>query len=245
MVFLATPQEDKNISQKEQLFSKLRSVVWIPREDLDRYIDKSDAILIGPGLMRFQKEGEMENNGVLDQAGTETKMLTKYLLQKFPNKKWVIDGGSLQVMEASWIPKGAIVTPNKKEFELLTTSPPAPLLSKERGAEGGVRSVEDFAKKYECVVVSKGSVSYVSDGETTYEVGGGNAGLTKGGTGDVLAGVIVGLAAKNPPLLAAAAGSYLVKKTAEVLSEKVGLNFNADDVSEQVFQTWKSLSSHS
>jgi len=50
-----------------------------------------------------------------------------------------------------------------------------------------------------------------------------------------LAGVIVGLAAKNPPLLAAAAGTYLVKKTAEKLYKKVGYNFNADDLAEEVF----------
>ena len=98
-----------------------------------------------------------------------------------------------------------------------------------------------MSKLYNCIIVYKGPVSYVTDGQTTYEIKGGNAGLTKGGTGDVLAGIIVGLLAKNPPLLAAAAGTYLIKKTAERLFEKVGYGFNADDVSEKVFEVFKSL----
>ncbi len=224
MVFLATPAEDKSIVQKENLFSKIRSVIWVPRHDLDRYIIKSDAVLIGPGLMR----------------GAGTRGLTKELLGKFPDKKWVIDAGSLQEMEAGWIPEKAILTPNSKEFELLFNSPLTPLFDKERGTEG-VSLIEEFAIKHKCVIVAKGAVGYVSDGETTYEIEGGNAGLTKGGTGDVLAGVIVGLLAKNSPLLAAAAGSYLVKKTADILYEEVGFNYNADDVAERVFKVIKSF----
>ncbi len=231
MVFVATPTEDKEIVSKIALFSKLRSVIWIPKEDLDVYIEKSDAILIGPGLMRYHKS--ISDDHVLDGAGTDTKMLTKYLLTKFARKKWVIDGGSLQVLDPKWIPKRAIVTPNKHEYEMLTNTSPLSFPSPNLG--------EGFAEKYECIVVNKGQVTYVTDGETTYEIDGGNAGLTKGGTGDTLAGIITGLFAKNDGLLAAAAGTYILKKTAEVLYEKVGYNFNADDVAENVFEVFEKL----
>lgn len=238
MVFLATPAEDKDITQKEELFSKIRSVIWVPRHDLRRYIAKSDAILVGPGLMRAE----------------EIRLLTNSLLGEFSDKKWVIDAGSLQTMEKSWIPKDSILTPNGKEFELLFNSPLTPLFNRkhqmvfrdsqsspeERGTEG-VSLVEEMAEKYKCVIVAKGLVGYVSDGETTYEIDGGNAGLTHGGTGDVLAGVIVGFLAKNPPLLAAAAGAFLVKKTADLLYEEVGHNYNADDLGERVFKVFRTL----
>lgn len=223
MVFLATPLQDKAIAQNVALFSKLRSVIWIPREDLDLYVKKSDAILIGPGLMRYHKN--ISNDHVLDGAGTDTKMLTKYLLHKFPERKWVIDGGSLQVMEATWIPQGSILTPNSHEFKILFD---------------GMTPIE-AAKKYSCTIVLKGPTTSVTDGQTTYEVDGGNAGLTKGGTGDTLAGIIVGLLAKNEPILAAAAGSLIIKKTAEYLETQVGLNFNADDVAENVFKVYQNL----
>lgn len=228
MVFLATPEEDKTLVNKVKLFSKLKSVIWIPRDDLDDYIKKSDAVLIGPGLMRFHKETAPRPAGkkpIYDQAGTETKMLTKYLLGKFPGKKWVIDGGSLQTMEPSWIPAGSVLTPNSKEFELLF----------------GQMGVEEAARKYHCVIVYKGPRALVTDGQTSFEIDGGNAGLTKGGTGDVLAGIIVGLLAKNTPLISAAAGSFVIKKTAEHLFEQFGYNFNADDVASQVFAQLKSL----
>jgi NAD(P)H-hydrate epimerase len=89
--------------------------------------------------------------------------------------------------------------------------------------------------------VYKAPISYASDGVTTYEIEGGNSGLTKGGTGDVLAGVAVGLLTKNDALLAAAAATLLVKKTGEKLAERVGIHFNADDLAEGVFVTRKEL----
>ncbi len=239
MVFFASP-EPSLAEVVAQIKVGLSSFIWVPWKDLGKYIEKSDAVLIGPGLMRFKKEGSASQKemDLLDGAGRETRKLTRDLLSKFPHKKWVIDGGSLQVMDPAWIPKEAIVTPNRKEWEILNSSVLRDPLSLIKEEEGG-SSIEEFAKRHHCVVVQKGAVGYVSDGETTYEIDGGNAGLTHGGTGDVLAGVIVGLLAKNPPLLAAAAGSLVVKKTAEELAARVGYNFNADDVAEKVFEVMK------
>ncbi len=232
MVFLATPETDREAAEKTVLFSKLRSVIWVPRSDLEAYIQKADAILIGPGMMRFHSEST--NNQIpiskqLDEKGTETRMITQYLLTQFPEKRWVIDGGSLQVIEPKWLPRGAVITPNGKEYEILFD---------ERFT---IDNLQINAKKYSITIGYKSPVSYVSDGLTTYEIPGGNAGLTKGGTGDVLAGVTVGLLAKNDPLFAVSAASLIVKKTAESLYEKVGFHFNADDVAEKVFETWKNL----
>ena len=70
----------------------------------------------------------------------------------------------------------------------------------------------DAAQKYHCVILYKDIVAIATDGETIFEISGGNPGLTKGGTGDTLAGVVVGLASKNSPLLSAAAGAWLLKK---------------------------------
>lgn len=225
MVFLATPESDREAAEKTVLFSKLKSVIWVPRDDLEAYVEKADAVLIGPGMKRFHAETDErpDEKRVFDGAGTQTRMLTQYLLTKFPQKRWVVDGGSLQVIEAKWLPKGAIITPNAKEYELLF------------GSQFSALGAQESAKKYAIVISYKGPVSYVTDGEMTYEIRGGNAGLTKGGTGDVQAGLTVGLAAKNEPILAAATASWVVKKTAEELYERVGFHFNADDVAGSVF----------
>ena len=224
LVFFGSPERNlENIA-------KLNSFIWIPWNEIDVYVKKSEAVLIGPGFMRFRSEEVTDEEKLAcDEECRKTREITQRLLQKFPEKKWVIDGGSLQTMEVEWIPQRAILTPNIKEFELLFN------------AQCSMHNAQENAKKYNCVIVAKGPVTYVTDGEITYEVDGGNAGLTKGGTGDTLAGVITGLFAKNDGLQAAAAGTYLIKKTAEMLYKKVGYNFNADDVAENVFEVFEKL----
>lgn len=236
MVFFGSPERDL------EKVARVNSFIWIPWEDVDEYVKKSEAVLIGPGLMRFRSEGATDEEKLAcDEECRKTKEITQGLLQKFPDKKWVIDGGSLQTMEAEWIPKNAILTPNKSELEILAGTSPLSFPSPNLGEGPEERYIGKFAKKYNCVIVYKGPVAYVTDGETSYEIGGGNAGLTKGGTGDTLAGIITGLFAKNDGLLAAAAGTYILKKTAEILYEKVGYNFNADDVAENVFEVSRQL----
>jgi hydroxyethylthiazole kinase-like uncharacterized protein yjeF len=228
MVFFSSPESALG-EVAAQLKSGLASFIWVPWGEVEEYIRKSDAVLVGPGMMRFEMGKGDKKIEIFDAAGTETRSITKYLLQKYPEKKWVIDAGSLQVIEPEWIPRKAILTPNTKEYELLFNE------------QFTLQNFQSNAKLFHCYIVYKGPTTYVTDGETTYEINGGNAGLTKGGTGDVLAGVTVGLLAKNPPLLAAAAASLLVKKTAESLYEKVGYTFNADDLAEEMGGAGKDL----
>ncbi len=213
MVYFSTPKIDEEVAVAMK--SQLASFIWVGWDEVEKYILKSEAVLIGPGMMRNQKE---EDGLVCDTQGMETRDLTIKLLSKFPQKQWVIDGGSLQVIKASDIPKGAIITPNEKEYKMLFSE----------------SDLVETARKYQIIILHKGALSRVADGMRMITIGGGNAGLIRGGTGDVLAGVIAGLAAKNEPLLAAAAGSYLVKQAAERLGKKYGLMFNADDVADEV-----------
>ncbi|MBU3935186.1 NAD(P)H-hydrate dehydratase [Patescibacteria group bacterium] len=223
MVFFTSPEPSVG-KVVEKMKSQLGSFIWVPWSDKEEYIQKSDAILIGPGLMRYhsEKNHQCKNHRICDQIGEKTKQLTHQLLQKFPQKQWVIDAGSLQVMEAQFIPKNAILTPNKKEFKMLFGRQPT------KGA------ATELAKKYQCIIVLKGVEMIVCSPKKCVVVKGGNAGLTKGGTGDVLAGLATALVAKNPPLLAACAASYIVKKAADELYKKVGFTYNADDLAEKV-----------
>lgn len=215
MVFFATPEKSVGYVA-EQIKSKLFSFVWIPWAEREEYIKKSDAVLIGPGFMRFVKE--KNSHLKCDEACEKTKRITKNLLKKFPDKKWVIDAGSLQVMEPSWIPENAIVTPNKKEYKYLF----------------GSMKITEAAKKYKCVIVDKSRETLVCNGNECVKINGGNPGMTKGGTGDILAGLTVALMAKNDPLLAASAASFIAKSAADDLYKKVGTNYNADDLARKI-----------
>ena len=72
MVFFASPEPSVG-GIAEQLKSKLGSFIWIPWDEVGEYIAKSDAILIGPGLMRYHKKMEngkwkMEKRSILSTA---------------------------------------------------------------------------------------------------------------------------------------------------------------------------------
>jgi len=80
----------------------------------------------------------------------------------------------------------------------------------------------EFARKYDCIVVLKGSNTIVAlpQGKLSFNIKG-NAGMATGGTGDVLAGIIVSLAAQgHPPHLAAEYGVYLHSAAADRAAEK-------------------------
>jgi len=194
----------------EVVKSEFRNGIVVPREDVDVYIEEDDCILIGPGMTR----------------DSETETITNSLLKKYPKKQWVIDAGSLQMMDISRIPKNAILTPHHGEF----------------AHAFGIQGVTDVAKKYHCIVLLKGEkdIACNADGECR-EISGGNPGMTKGGTGDVLAGLIAALACKNDPFLATIAGSFINKKAGDELYTKVGPYFNATDLANQIPLTMKEL----
>lgn len=230
MVFFASP-EPGLAEVVAKMKAQLSSFIWVPWSEVEEYIEKSDSVLIGPGLMRYRSEKRRE----ADQIGEKSKKITESLLAKFPQKQWLVDAGSLQVMEAKFIPKGAILTPNPKEFQMLFRGKSPDLndiyhYSKEELA--GI--LKKLAAKHECFIVLKTKETLVASPDEAVVVKGGNLGMTKGGVGDVLAGTIVALVAKNPPFLAACAGSFVVKKAAEELHKKVGFAYNADDLAEEV-----------
>lgn len=220
--FSSTPMNNEIV---KKLKSKFTNGIIIPREKLEDYILEADCILIGPGLPRPSGQ---------EIGDDDTKILTEKLLGKFPNKKWVIDGGSLQVIEPSIIPKTAIITPNKKEFELLKVKIQNSKLKNEIQKLKIEEQVSLFAREYNCTILLKGQVDIVAEPVRSVEIPGGNAGMTKGGTGDVLAGLVAAFYAKNDALLSATAASFINKKAGESLFNRTGLYYNASDLVNEI-----------
>lgn len=216
MVFYSSIPENNQIVQLAK--SEFRNGIVVPREKVEDYIQESDCILIGPGLPR--KNGQLPGDD-------DTQELTESLLTKFPKKKWVVDGGSLQVIKPEILPKTAVITPHIKEFETLFGIIPTP------------DTVSEMAQKYSITILFKSEVDIVCDKERSIKIPGGNAGMTKGGTGDVLAGLVAAFYAKNDAFLAATAASYFNKKAGEALSKKVGNNYNSSDLVEEIPKVMK------
>ncbi len=199
---------------------KFSNGIIVPREKVEEYVEGADSILIGPGLPR--------KSGIL-KGDDDTKELTERLLHKFPSKKWVVDGGSLQVIDPGVLPNTAIVTPHLQEFKLLF------------GLEPTRENAWEMAKKFDITVLLKGEVDYVCNKDKCEEITGGNAGMTKGGTGDVLAGLVAALLSKNDAFASAVVGSYINKKAGESLEKKQGLYFNATDLANEIPTVMKKM----
>ncbi len=223
MVYFASPKDDKEVVDKIKV--EVQSFVWIPEDDIEGYIEKSDAILIGPGMMRSHVK---EHGFVCDDEGQKTRDLTLDLFKKFPDKKWIVDGGALQVVKVEEMPAGAIVTPNNKEFEMLFG------FVQPDSFEERAELVHSMAKKQGIVILTKDETSLVSDGVRVVAIGGGSDGLVKGGVGDVTAGLVLGFLAKDSAIESCCYASHLVKLAGKSLMSKRGLMFSAQDLAEEV-----------
>ncbi len=74
-----------------------------------------------------------------------------------------------------------------------------------------------YAKEWNCVVLLKGATTCVADGKIVRLNTSGNPGLAKGGSGDVLSGLITGLLAQGLNAFdAACCGSYLLGASADM-----------------------------
>jgi NAD(P)H-hydrate epimerase len=105
-----------------------------------------------------------------------------------------------------------ILTPHAGEFARL-------------GYPGADRYAEAvaFAKDYGCVLLLKGHETLITDGKSCYQNPTGNPGMATGGSGDVLAGIIVSLLGQGlPALTAAACGAWLHGAAGDICAEKIG-----------------------
>lgn len=175
------------------------SVFGVP-DILDR-LRKVDAVLIGCGL------------GV--SAGTASIVRTVLENAKCPV---VLDADGITMMSAHKdILRGrkypTILTPHDGEFLRFG------------GTIGNDRmsSAAYFAREWNSIVLLKGHKSCITDGQTHYRNTTGNPGMAVGGSGDVLAGMIVAFLGQGiPPLEAAACGAFVHGLSGDICSEKLG-----------------------
>lgn len=243
MVFYSSVPENNQIVH--ELKKEFRNGIIVARSDIESYVNEADCILIGPGMERTEKESQilkseprtLEEIITLEDEGHQSYFLTKYLLFKYPQKKWVIDAGALQMMEPEWLRQldgRVIITPHPVEFTRVVSGIKDNELKEELSKKTVEQQVQLFAKTYKCIVLLKGQTDIVCSGEDCLQITGGNSGMTKGGTGDVLAGLVAALACKNELYLAATAASYFNKEAGDALFEKVGYYFNASDLAQEI-----------
>ena len=228
------------------LKSKFQNGMVIAKENLLDYVKEDNVVLVGPGMVRGKKEKIWEKESPdfadllrIDNEAKYTYFLTKYLITTFSEKKYVFDAGALQMMNKQWLLKlknQAILTPHSREFEKLFEISLA-----YKSHEEKAKIVKEKAEKYNVTILLKSIVDIVSDGKQTAIIYGGNQGLTKGGTGDILAGLATSFYCKNNSFDSCVLSSYILKRTSEMLFKSKGYWYNIDDVINTIPSVFKDI----
>jgi len=244
MVYYASVIENQKLI--EHLEKNLYAFINVPQGREADYLSQADAVLIGPGMVR----GEANFSGT-GENGEQTRQKTLKLMKQFPEKKWVIDAGALQVLTPKdlLLLREKIITPHQREFEDFFKQELRTLNLEPRGnttpSEEIIDLVKHKAQEINATIVLKGQIDILAlpDSQVLLNQTG-NEGMTKGGTGDVLAGLIAALACTNDLCTAAAAGTYINGLAGDELYKKVGPFFSADDLARKVPEVlWKQINS--
>ncbi len=112
------------------------------------------------------------------------------------------------------MPKNTILTPHPKEFDRL--------FGKSESGYQRLMKQKEYSKKLSCYIILKGSYTSISTPEgKVYFNNTGNSGMAKGGSGDVLTGLITGLLAQSySPLDASLIGVWVHGLAGDFAKEK-------------------------
>jgi len=177
---------------------------------IKKEIERADAFCVGSGLGKNKKV-----LGIVKKFLLETK------------KPGVVDADALVVVNKNMNGKSFVLTPHRKEFELFDK------LSK--SIEKNKKIVTKVAKRLGLVVLLKGPIDIISDGKNVELNKTGNPYMTKGGTGDVLTGIVGSLLAQGlNPFRAACLGAYISGLAGDRVAKEKGPGLLATDIIEKI-----------
>lgn len=170
-------------------------------------VERYDTIVIGPGM------------------GTDEKTyraFEEFLSENdLSDKKLIIDADGINLLSQhpnllENLPKETILTPHDKELERL--------IGEWENSYQKIEKIQSFVQSHELVIVAKGFITqtFLVNGEAYFNSSG-NPGMATAGSGDVLAGIIAGLYAKQYNASEAAIfGVYLHGFSGDLASQQLG-----------------------
>jgi len=199
----------------QQLVGKLKeqTAAFIPVSRIKEA--EVDAILVGPGLGQSPR----------------TRRLVKQVLDS--GQKAVLDADALNILDSKLKEKlgpNHILTPHHGEFKRVFQLAPT------------AANLRAMAKRYHCYIALKGPEDLVADPAgnlTTHKIN--NAGMAKGGSGDVLAGLTAALFCKNSASLSAQAALFATDQAGKELFKTRKYFYDSEDLGEQLPKTLAKL----
>ena len=194
--------------------------------ELKEALRKIDALAIGMGW----------------GTGDDNIKILKYILDNYSFPILIDADGlnTLSKMDLDILNKTkckVILTPHLKEFERLTKVPIEKIKEKKE------KIAKEFAKKYNVILLLKGHTTIVTDGNVTYLVKKGGAGMATAGSGDVLSGIILGfLGSHEVSAKLIASSAYIAGLAGELAEEKyTDISMKASDTIEFLPQAIKEI----
>ena len=180
---------------------------------LQPYLENVDAVVMGPGL----------------GLQAETSEFVKVCVTAVENagKPLLLDADGLKAFAEFKRPLRVplVLTPHAGEYAVLEGR------KLPESLEERVAAVQKIAAELKAVVLVKGQVDIVCDSERVKLNFTGNPGMTVGGTGDVLSGVVGALLAqKADPFEAAVAGAFVNGAAGDFVAADVGYHLVASDL---------------
>ncbi len=179
------------------------------------------AVVVGSGL------------GTLAKTRDAVIELARTLKEGHSNLPALFDADGLKALASErGLPQGMpwVLTPHTREFELLTG------VDLPTDIKGRAQQVKAAAKELDCTVLLKAWVDIIASpaGEVKLNYTG-NSGMTVGGTGDVLAGVVGAFLAQGAePFGAAVAGAWACGRAGDLCYKEKGYELLASDLIEKL-----------
>ena len=178
-------------------------------------LENADSLILGCGIVRTAES----HKAIMDviNACQKPMVLDAEALHALASSPSVLNG------------KKALLTPNGGEFQVLAGKAWPSSLDQRKTA------AEKLARQYDSTVIVKGSPDMISDGHRTFVDMNGSSYMTKGGYGDLIAGVAGAHLARNAtPYDAARVAAFIIGQAGQLASSKWGESTLASDVLEYV-----------
>jgi NAD(P)H-hydrate epimerase len=215
------PESEKDILQtavpEAMLSFQTAKIIW----------DDVDAIGCGSGI------------GTSQDAIDKLEQILKHT-----RKPLVLDADGINLLASNkmllkQLPARSILTPHPKEFQRLSGI--------DSNRELQIEEQLNWSVRHKIYIVLKGRFTSIStpDGKLFFN-NTGNAGMAKGGSGDVLTGIITALLARlQDPFKAAIYGTHLHGLAGDFAQKKYGSeSMLATDLIESLPQAWKQIQSN-
>jgi len=223
LVFIAAPEKTALAISS---FSPNLITLKLPGENLApshvallrEQLEKASAVAVGPGLGMSRPT-----------VSAVRRIVTLAMARKKP---LLLDADGLKAVGRIGKKRfyiSTVFTPHAGEYQAISGKAPS------RDLRTRSDEVQEFAAVSGAVVLLKGHTDVISDGVRVKLNNTGNPGMTVGGTGDILSGIVAGLMAQGVEgFRAAVAGAFINGASGDIAQEELGHHLTPTDLLEHI-----------